>query len=174
VLASAPAAAQTGTASAATPAPLVLVGPAKARVDSARLPYTEADVRFMTHMIGHHAQAIEMSRLAPTRSASPAVRTLAERIINAQHDEIAIMQQWLRDRGRPAPDPVGDAAGHAAHGPAGAHAAHGTAGATAAPATAGHAHHGDAAAMPGCSPPRSSPRSSARAAATSTGSSCSR
>ena len=34
---------------------------AKARADSARYPYTEADVQFMTGMIGHHAQAIVMS-----------------------------------------------------------------------------------------------------------------
>jgi uncharacterized protein (DUF305 family) len=77
---------------------------AKARADSARYPYTKPDVDFMSHMIGHHAQAIEMSRLAPTRGASPAVRTLAERIINAQQDEITIMQQWLRDRGQPVPE----------------------------------------------------------------------
>jgi uncharacterized protein (DUF305 family) len=67
-------------------------------------PYTEADVRFMTTMIGHHAQAIHISRLAPTHDASPAVQRLAERIINAQEDEIAIMQQWLRDRGKPVPE----------------------------------------------------------------------
>ena len=79
---------------------------AKARADSARYPYTAADVRFMSNMIGHHAQAIEMGRLAPTHGASPSVRTLAERIINAQQDEIAIMQQWLRDRGQPVPDPL--------------------------------------------------------------------
>jgi uncharacterized protein (DUF305 family) len=78
---------------------------AKARADSARYPYTEADVRFMSHMIGHHAQAIVMSGWAPTHGASSSVRTLAARIINAQQDEIATMQQWLRDRGKPAPDP---------------------------------------------------------------------
>ena len=75
-----------------------------ARVDSARARYTEADVRFMTDMIAHHAQAIVMSRLAPERSASGSIRTLAARIINAQQDEIAIMQQWLRDRGEAVPE----------------------------------------------------------------------
>ena len=29
-------------------------------------------------------------------------RRLAERIVNAQEDEIATMQQWLQDRGQPA------------------------------------------------------------------------
>lgn len=77
---------------------------ARARADSARRPYTEADVRFMQHMIGHHAQAVVMSRLAPERGASSAARILAERIINAQQDEIAIMQQWLRERRQAVPE----------------------------------------------------------------------
>lgn len=76
---------------------------ARARADSARYPYTAADVQFMTMMIGHHAQAVAMSRMAPTHGASPAVRRLADRIINAQQDEIGTMQQWLRDRRQPVP-----------------------------------------------------------------------
>lgn len=76
----------------------------RARVDSARMRFTEADVRFMTGMIGHHAQALVMAGLAPTHGASGAVRTLAARIINAQEDEIARMQQWLSDRGQPVPE----------------------------------------------------------------------
>lgn len=77
---------------------------AKARADSARYPYTAADVHFMSAMIGHHAQAIVMSGWAPTHGGSASIRTLAERIINAQQDEIATMQQWLRDRLQPVPD----------------------------------------------------------------------
>ena len=76
----------------------------KARADSARYPYTTADIRFMSNMIGHHAQAIEMSRLAPANGAGPEVRRLAERIINAQQDEITIMRQWLQDRQQPVPE----------------------------------------------------------------------
>ena len=75
-----------------------------ARQDSARARFTEADVHFMTGMIAHHAQALVMSALAPTNGANPEVRTLAARIINAQKDEIATMQQWLRDRGQPVPE----------------------------------------------------------------------
>lgn len=77
---------------------------ARARTDSIRLPYTAADIHFMSGMIGHHAQAIAMSQLAPTRSATPAVQRLAERIINAQYDEINIMRQWLADRQQPIPE----------------------------------------------------------------------
>jgi len=77
---------------------------AKARAESARYPHTEADTRFMSHMIGHHAQAIVMSEWAPTHGANPEVRRLAERIINAQQDEIASMQRWLKSRGEPVPE----------------------------------------------------------------------
>jgi uncharacterized protein (DUF305 family) len=77
---------------------------AKAKADSLVYPYTEADIRFMSGMIGHHAQAIVMARWAPTHGASPAVLTLCERIINAQQDEIASMQTWLRDRQLPVPE----------------------------------------------------------------------
>ncbi len=77
---------------------------AQAKADSARHPYTEADVHFMSGMIGHHAQAIVMAHWAPTHGANASVRRLAERIINAQQDEIATMQQWLRDRLKPVPE----------------------------------------------------------------------
>lgn len=74
------------------------------RVDSARMAsFTQADVKFMTGMIAHHAQALVMSRLAPKNNASPQIQRLAARIINAQKDEIASMQQWLRDRNQPVP-----------------------------------------------------------------------
>ena len=76
---------------------------AQARADSLRNPYVEADVEFMYNMIGHHTQAITMSRMAPTHGASPEVQRLASRIINAQQDEIGTMQRWLRDRQKPVP-----------------------------------------------------------------------
>ena len=77
---------------------------AAARADSARLPWTAADAHFMTAMIGHHAQALVMARMAPTHGASNAVRILAERIENGQEDEIRTMQQWLADRQLPVPE----------------------------------------------------------------------
>lgn len=75
-----------------------------AKIDSSKMNFTEADVMFMTNMIGHHAQALIMSDLAPKNDASPQIRTLAARIINAQNDEIATMQNWLRERGQPVPE----------------------------------------------------------------------
>lgn len=76
----------------------------RARADSMRYPYTKADVDFMQGMIHHHAQAIVMSKWAPTHGASAAVIRLTERIINAQQDEINLMQTWLRDRNQDVPD----------------------------------------------------------------------
>ena len=78
---------------------------AKARADSVRYPYTQADVEFMSAMIGHHSQALLMAGWAPTHGARSSVRTLAERIINGQQDEIVTMQRWLTDRGKPVPEP---------------------------------------------------------------------
>lgn len=67
-------------------------------------PYVEADVRFMQGMIAHHAQAIVMSRLAETRSATPRVVRLAVKIDQSQISEIRIMQEWLTSYGQTAPD----------------------------------------------------------------------
>ena len=71
---------------------------AVAKADSGRPPYTMADVRFMSGMIGHHAQAVLMAGWAPTHDASLAVRALCERIVVGQRDEIAFMERWLRER----------------------------------------------------------------------------
>jgi uncharacterized protein (DUF305 family) len=76
----------------------------------------------MTDMIGHHAQAVQMSRMAPSHGAGAGVQTLAARIINAQLDEIFNMQQWLADRQKPWPHV--DATG-AMHGGAGHESHHG-------------------------------------------------
>ncbi|HEX7918691.1 MAG TPA: DUF305 domain-containing protein [Gemmatimonadales bacterium] len=86
------------------PAP-VIIAPAggAAMADSVRHSVTPADQQFMSGMIGHHAQAILMAKMAPTHGAGPAVSVLAARIINAQTDEIHLMQTWLRDNHLPVP-----------------------------------------------------------------------
>jgi uncharacterized protein (DUF305 family) len=58
----------------------------------------------MSGMISHHAQAVLMAGWAATHGASPAVRTLSERIDVAQRDEITLMQRWLQERGELVPD----------------------------------------------------------------------
>jgi uncharacterized protein (DUF305 family) len=69
-----------------------------------RLPYSDADVDFMSGMIPHHAQAVIMAGWAPTHGARKDVAIFCERIVVGQRDEIATMQSWLRDRGLPVPD----------------------------------------------------------------------
>jgi uncharacterized protein (DUF305 family) len=74
------------------------------RVSAQKPPsYTAADVRFMQGMIGHHAQALAMTALIPTRSSRQDIRMLGQRITISQKDEIAMMQQWLRDRHQQVP-----------------------------------------------------------------------
>lgn len=66
-------------------------------------PYTAADVQFMSGMIVHHAQAVLIAGWAPSHGASPALRTMAERIVVGQRDETTLMTRWLRDRGETVP-----------------------------------------------------------------------
>ena len=71
---------------------------------AARKPaYTAADVAFMSGMIAHHAQAVQIAGWAPSHGANAAIRALCERIVVAQQDEIALAQNWLRDRNEPVP-----------------------------------------------------------------------
>jgi uncharacterized protein (DUF305 family) len=69
-----------------------------------RLPYSDADVEFMSGMIPHHAQAVVMAGWAPSHGARQEVAVLCERIVVGQRDEILTMQTWLGDRGLPVPD----------------------------------------------------------------------
>jgi uncharacterized protein (DUF305 family) len=78
---------------------------AEQAVDLSRVSYTGADVRFMQGMIGHHAQALEMTALLKTRTGSDDMRKLAHRIELSQADEIKMMQEWLTNRGQTLPDP---------------------------------------------------------------------
>lgn len=65
--------------------------------------YTVADVHFMQMMMGHHAQALVMAEMAPTHSSNEMLQRLAEKIDISQRDEIAMMAQWLRERGQAVP-----------------------------------------------------------------------
>ena len=65
--------------------------------------HTAADVHFMHMMIPHHAQALEMVALVPSRAAGDAVRQMALRMEISQRDEIALIERWLRSRGESMP-----------------------------------------------------------------------
>lgn len=94
--------------------------PGATDAQSTRQPHSPADVRFMQGMLHHHAQAVVMAALVPTRTERADLRALAQRIDVSQVDEMELMRLWLRDRGEPVPDvtPRG------ARDTAGAHAAH--------------------------------------------------
>ncbi len=69
--------------------------PPAASGSPAALSYSEADVRFMQGMIHHHAQALAMTALVPSRTETEAIRRIASRIEISQRDEIARMRRWL-------------------------------------------------------------------------------
>ena len=73
--------------------------------DLSRVQYTGADIKFMQGMIGHHAQAVEMVALVPSRTSSDAIRKLARRIDVSQQDEMQMMREWLLARSQQIPDP---------------------------------------------------------------------
>ena len=63
--------------------------------------YSDEDVEFVTAMVPHHAQALEMAELAPDRAQDRRVKIMADRIAAGQGPEIAGMQAWLADHGLP-------------------------------------------------------------------------
>ena len=83
--------------------------PSSVRAQASAATNNAADVAFMSGMIHHHAQAVEMVALIAGRTKTPALTSLGERINVSQKDEIHMMQQWLRDHGETAPDPLATA-----------------------------------------------------------------
>lgn len=84
-----------------------------AATDLSKVQATEADIKFMQGMIGHHAQAVEMVALINDRTANPSMKLLGMRIQISQEDEMNMMRAYLKDRGAAIPGP------HAHHEPGG-------------------------------------------------------
>jgi uncharacterized protein (DUF305 family) len=98
-----------GLCAAALTAACASAPPRAARTADAPIPeshyrYTDADIDFMSGMIPHHAQAVIMAGWCGSHGGRKDLAILCERMVVGQRDEIALMQQWLRDRGLPAPD----------------------------------------------------------------------
>lgn len=60
---------------------------------------TELDVYFLQLMHRHHLGGIEMAEYAVDNAQIPAVRSLAERMLDSQGSEITIMENMLAERG---------------------------------------------------------------------------
>lgn len=69
--------------------------------------HNDADATFVTDMIPHHAQAVQMSDMALTQATSAEVKRLASAIKDAQDPEIRTMSGWLQSWGQPASDTTG-------------------------------------------------------------------
>ncbi|MCX4093228.1 DUF305 domain-containing protein [Nocardia sp. alder85J] len=68
-----------------------------------RTDFDDADVSFLQSMYPHHAQAVAMAQLVPSRSRNPEVQALATAIHDAQAPEMERMSALLRGFGKPAP-----------------------------------------------------------------------
>jgi uncharacterized protein (DUF305 family) len=68
--------------------------------------YTHEDLMFLTHMVVHHQQAIDMAALVPARSDRREFLKFARYVADAQQseiDEMTALLQAAADRGQPAP-----------------------------------------------------------------------
>jgi uncharacterized protein (DUF305 family) len=81
----------------------------------ANTSYSPGDAQFMRDMIPHHHQALQMAELVAARTNRQELIDVAGRINASQGDEIEFMQQWLRERGEPVPNPTAHAAMHTHH-----------------------------------------------------------
>lgn len=75
---------------------------------ASRSDFNDADVSFLTMMYPHHAQAVQMAELVPSRSQNQQVITLAAAIQQAQAPEMEQFATLLRDFGKPAPSATMD------------------------------------------------------------------
>lgn len=78
---------------------------------AARSDFNDADVTFLQMMYPHHAQAVEMARLVPSRTQNEQVRALAADIEKAQSPEMEQITTLLESFGKPAPT----SSGHGGH-----------------------------------------------------------
>jgi uncharacterized protein (DUF305 family) len=67
-------------------------------------PHNSADITFATDMIPHHAQALQMAKMARTKATHPQVTKLAQAIEGAQTPAITAMSGWLKGWNQPVPD----------------------------------------------------------------------
>lgn len=87
--------------------------------------WNQADAVFVTGMIEHHLQALEIAALAPDRAGSDAVRSFAERVTAAQGPEVHALASWLQARDLAVPEGAEGDGGTGPRAPEGAGHEHG-------------------------------------------------
>ena len=66
------------------------------------MEYTgNVDADFVRNMIAHHQGAVDMAKIQVAFGKDPKIRELAETVIKAQEDEIAMMKSWLAANAKP-------------------------------------------------------------------------
>ncbi|MDA0993735.1 MAG: DUF305 domain-containing protein [Proteobacteria bacterium] len=88
---------------------------AEEAIEIANTSYSPDDAQFMQDMIPHHNQAVQMAALVADRTNRQELLDAAGRIDASQVDEIEFMQEWLRSRGEPVPDPTAHDVMHTSH-----------------------------------------------------------
>ena len=69
--------------------------------------FNDPDIAFVTQMIPHHQQAVEMADILLGKTGvDPRVVDLAMQIKAAQGPEITTMTSWLKSWGQPSPEPM--------------------------------------------------------------------
>lgn len=69
--------------------------------------FNDPDIAFVTQMIPHHQQAVEMADILLGKTdVDPRVVDLATQIKAAQGPEITTMTSWLKSWGQPSPEPM--------------------------------------------------------------------
>lgn len=58
----------------------------------------DADVDFARAMIAHHRGAVDMARIVLAFGTDERIRDLAIAVVEAQEDEIRMMEEWLAER----------------------------------------------------------------------------
>jgi uncharacterized protein (DUF305 family) len=60
----------------------------------------DADIDFMMQMKGHHQGAIAMAKVELANGKDPQAKKLATEIVAAQEKEIAMIDTWLKSKGK--------------------------------------------------------------------------
>jgi uncharacterized protein (DUF305 family) len=84
------------------------------RSNDASAPST-ADVGFLTDMVAHHEQAVELSSIVLAGDLPPGVRSFALEVVSDQRYEIGLMESTLRTWGEPPVAADGKAMGWMGH-----------------------------------------------------------